>query len=141
MLCWRKHERPSGRARVKAALRQLVNTGDADIAEAIFKEILERKAAEGDHAKREAAAAARHSVALVELPAALAPAIKLPGEALPLPPLGQKAAPAYARAAELDPDDPWTWIVLAVLADTPEARSTSSRMQKRRPRTPVTGAR
>jgi tetratricopeptide (TPR) repeat protein len=106
---------------VKAALRELVDTGDADVAGAIFKEMLERKAAEGDHAKRDAAAAARHSVALVELPAALAPVIKLPGEALPLPPLGQKAAPTYARAAELDPDDPWTWIVLAVSADTPKA--------------------
>ena len=116
----RTPERASG---VKAALRQLVNIGEADIAEAIFKEILERKAAEGDDAKRDAAAAARHSVALVELPAALAPVIKLPSEIVQrsgFPPLGQKAAPAYVRAAELDPDDPWTWIVLAQLADPPE---------------------
>jgi tetratricopeptide (TPR) repeat protein len=112
---------PERARRVKAALRQLVNAGTTDLAEAIYKEILERKAAEGDHAKREAAAAARHSVALVELPAALAPLIKPPGAALPLPPLGQKAAPAYARAAELDPDDPWTWIVLAELADPPNS--------------------
>ncbi len=109
---------PERARRVKAALRELVDTGDADLAEAIFKEMLERKAAEGDHAKRDAAAAARHSVALVELPAALAPVIKLPSEIVPFAPLGQKAAPAYARAAELDPDDPWTWIVLAELADT-----------------------
>jgi hypothetical protein len=61
--------------RVKTALRELVNAGDADVAEAISKEILERKASQGDHAKRDTAAAARHSVALVELPAALAPVI------------------------------------------------------------------
>lgn len=112
---------PEGSRRVRAALRQLVDTGNADLAEAIFKEILERKVAEGDDVKRDAAAAARHSVALVQLPAAMAPLIKLPGEALPFPPHGQKAAPAYVRAAELDPDDPWTWMVLAILADTPEA--------------------
>jgi tetratricopeptide (TPR) repeat protein len=112
---------PERASAIKAALRQLVNTGDADLAEVIFKEMLERKAAEGDDAKRDAAAAARHSVALVELPAALASRIKPPGEALPFPPLGRKAAPIYVRAAELDPDDPWNWIVLALLADTPEA--------------------
>jgi tetratricopeptide (TPR) repeat protein len=106
---------------VKAALGQLVNTGRADLAEAIFKEMLERKAAEGDDAKRDAAAAARHSVALVELPAALAHLIKLPSEILPFAPLGRKAGPAYVRAAELDPDNPWTWIVLAQLPDSREA--------------------
>ena len=126
---------------VKAALRQLVNTGDAGLAEAIFKEMLERKAGEGDHAKREAAAAARHSVALVELPAALAPVIKRPGEALPLPPLGQKAVPAYARAAELDPDDPWTWIVLAGESDIPEDKDRFIQNAEKTSRTPVTGAR
>jgi hypothetical protein len=42
-------------------------------------------------------------------------------EILPLPvpacnPIDQawnRAVGAYVRAAELDPDDPWTWIVLA----------------------------
>jgi tetratricopeptide (TPR) repeat protein len=123
---------PERERAVKAALRQLVNVpagsqrglpGRADLAEAIFKEMLERKAAEGDDAKRDAAAAARHSVALVELPVALAHLInlELPLDILLFPPLGPKAGPAYVRAAELDPDDPWTWIGLALLADTQEA--------------------
>jgi hypothetical protein len=126
---------------VKAALRQLVNTGDAGLAEAIFKEMLERKAGEGDHAKGEAAAAARHSVALVELPAALAPVIKRPGEALPLPPLGQKRCPPTPAPPN------WTWTIPgpgSCWRENPifrRIRIASYRMQKRRSRTPVTGAR
>ncbi|MGZ9053264.1 MAG: tetratricopeptide repeat protein, partial [Rhodoplanes sp.] len=113
--------RESGRAgSVKAALRQLVDTGRAERAEAIFKEMLDRKVAVGSQARLEAAAAARHEVALIELPAALAPVINLPSEARPLPPLGEKAEPAYTRAADLDPDDPWTWVVLAWLTDKTE---------------------
>lgn len=114
--------REPGRAgKIEAALRQLVDTGRAERADAIFAEMLERKAAAGDGARREAAAAARHGVALIELPAALAPLIRLPSEALPFAPLGEKAAPAYTRAAELDPDDPWNWVVLAWLTGEHEA--------------------
>ena len=98
---------------VKAALRKFVVTGRAGAAEAIFADIIARDMEGGRGAARQAAAAIRHSVALVELPAALASMIKLPGEALPLPPLGEKALPAYRRAAALDPNDPWTWIAIA----------------------------
>ena len=114
---------PERAPRIKDALRELVDTGDAKSAEAIFTEIAERKVAEGSDARRDAAAAVRHSVALVELPTALAPLIKPPGEFLPFAPLGEKTATAYARAAELDAADPWTWIVLALLAKSPDGFS------------------
>ncbi len=123
--------RKPGRANgVTAALRQLVDTGRAERAEAIFKEMLDRKGA-GGQAKPEAAAAARHGVALIELPAALAPVINLPSEARPLPPLGEKAEPAYARAADLDPDDPWNWVVLAWLTDKTEIFGNSLEVAER----------
>lgn len=112
---------PGRAAPVEAALRQLVDTGRAERADAIFSEMLERKVAAGGGARREAAAISRHSVALIELPAALAPLINPPGQARPLAPLGEKAEPAYARAAELDPDDPWNRVVLAWLTAEPEA--------------------
>ncbi|MGZ9106107.1 MAG: tetratricopeptide repeat protein, partial [Rhodoplanes sp.] len=98
---------------VKAALRKFVATGKVRAADAIFADIIARTMVSGQNAARQAAAATRHSVALVELPAALAPMIKLPGEAVPFAPLGEKALPAYRRAAALDPDDPWTWIAIA----------------------------
>jgi tetratricopeptide (TPR) repeat protein len=118
---------PERAPRIKDALRELVDAGDAKSAEAIFTEIAERKVAEGSDARRDAAAAVCHSVALVELPAALAPFIKPPDEFLPFAPLGEKTAPAYARAAELDAADPWTWIVLALLAKSPEGFNSAMR--------------
>jgi tetratricopeptide (TPR) repeat protein len=105
---------------VKAALRQLVDTGDADRADALFTDIAEAKAAEGGAAKRKAAACLRHSVALEALPAAMLPLIRLPSEALMFAPGGEKAEPAFARAAELDPGNAWTWIILAGLTKSPE---------------------
>lgn len=100
---------------IQNALREFVETGHTSAAEAIFTEMLKRKTAEGKTATREAAAVARHSVALVELPSALAKIIKPPFEPFPFPPLGEKALPAYKHAAELDPDDAWTWIILTVI--------------------------
>ena len=55
----------------------------------------------------------RHSVGLTELPAALASRTEAPFVA-PFGPTGDKALPAFRRAAELDPDDTWTWIVVSL---------------------------
>jgi tetratricopeptide (TPR) repeat protein len=110
---------PDRTRQVAAALREVLEKGNATIAEAVFTGLAEREAEAG--ANREAAAAVRHSVALSELPAALARLIKRPGDALPFPPDGQKAWPAYVRAADLDPDHSWTWIVLAQGATNEQA--------------------
>jgi hypothetical protein len=52
-------------------------------------------------------------VGLAELPAALANLTEAPFVA-PFGPPGDKALPAFRRAANLDPDDTWTWIVVAL---------------------------
>ena len=57
---------------------------------------------------------------MVEPLAALLPLIRLPGESLRFALHGQEAPYACFCAAELDPDGPWTWIVLALLTETPE---------------------
>ena len=98
---------------VEKALRIFVEADQASAADAIFTEMVQRKTADA----RDSAAALRHSVALAELPAALAKWIKPPREPLPSRPLGEKALPAYKRAAELDPGDAWTWIILALMED------------------------
>lgn len=110
---------PAQVRRVKAALRQLVDIGDAELADVLLAEVAEQQGAEGEAAAREAAAYLRHSVSLDALPAAMRSVIKRPSESTTLAPRGEKAAAAYARAAELDPSDPWTWIVLAGLTTTP----------------------
>jgi hypothetical protein len=83
---------------------------------AIFFDIIERETGGGRVGARPAAAI-RNSVALAELPAALARMIKLPGQSLAFAPIGAKALPAYRRAAELDPDEPWTWIAIAWMGE------------------------
>ena len=50
---------------------------------------------------------------LAELPAALAMLTEAPFVA-PFGPAGDKALPAFSRAANLDPDDTWTWIVVVL---------------------------
>ncbi len=103
---------------VENALQRFVAVRQTKAADAIFAEIVQRKSADA----RVAAAAFRNSVALEELPAALAKYLRFSDEPLPFPPLGEKALPAYKRAAELDPADAWTWIITALLEDD-QARS------------------
>jgi tetratricopeptide (TPR) repeat protein len=95
---------------VEHALRIFVEAGQASGADALFAEMVQTATTGAP-----AAAALRHSVALVELPVALARLIKPPAEPMPLPGHGEKALPAYRRAAALDAGDAWTWIVLALL--------------------------
>jgi len=97
---------------VETALRKFVTTGKARAADALFADITARETAPGQPDPRRAATAVRYSVALVDLPEALAPMIKRPGEALPLLPT-DKALQAYRRAAALDPNEPWTWLAIA----------------------------
>lgn len=102
---------PERAASVEEALRIFVQADRASAADAIFANLIQRKAQDA----RQSASALRDSVALLELPAALAAMIKPPYEPLPIFPLGQRTLPTYRHAAELDPDDPWTWIVIALL--------------------------
>src|SRR6516225_1687619 len=102
---------PDRAAAVEDALRIFVQAGQASAADAIFADLIQRKTQDA----HKSAAVLRDSVALVELPAALAAMIKPPYEPLPIRPLGEKTLPAYRRAAEFDPGDPWTWIVIALL--------------------------
>ena len=75
---------------IKEALQQLAE-GDTQKAEAIFQEIEQKKAAEGQAANKEAATAARHLGALAFLHDT------------------QKALDAYRRATQLDPDNEQGW--------------------------------
>jgi tetratricopeptide (TPR) repeat protein len=118
---------PDRTARVEAALRKLVTTGNSDAADAILAEIADRETAKGAAGRRQAAAAIKNGVALAELPHALGRLMRLPNAALPVQPLaktgkplGQLALPAYRRAAELDPGDPWTWIVITWMTNRAE---------------------
>ncbi len=104
--------------KVESALRQIVVKGQSTEADSIFGEV----AANSSVPARVAAAAWRHGVALTELPVALAERINPTGFGLPgwatsqlAGTTGQRALPAYRRAAELDPDEPWTWLVLSWL--------------------------
>lgn len=88
---------------IETALRHLAS-GNAEDAMAIFRAVLdgkaeeaERKEAERDEARREAVAAARHLGALSVLNDT------------------RGALSAYRRAAQLDPDDTWTWLFIAEL--------------------------
>lgn len=106
---------PDSARQVEAALSEIVENGRVTQAEAIFTAALERDAKQ---APALAAAAARHCAALAELPAAMAPMTKRPDEPLPFKPLGERAYPLYLRASVLDPNHPWTWILLAFLGPT-----------------------
>jgi tetratricopeptide (TPR) repeat protein len=127
------HRSPEGARAVEAALRRFVARGKTDATDAIFSDVVERETAGGQVGARPAAAI-RNSVALAELPAALAPLIRWPFEALPFPPLGEKALPAYRRAAELDPDEPWTWIAIAWMG---EASAAATEYWKEDPTGPI----
>jgi tetratricopeptide (TPR) repeat protein len=105
---------------VREALEAL-SRGDRSRAEALFAEVGQRKAAEGAAANREAAEAFRHLGALAA---------------------GQdtnRALAAYRRAAELDPDDAWTWIRIAHLeqraGDLAAAEQAAERARAAAPRT------
>ncbi|WP_316224883.1 MULTISPECIES: tetratricopeptide repeat protein [unclassified Bradyrhizobium] len=97
---------------VENALRKFVAVRQTSPIDAIFAEMIQRKSSDA----RATAAALRYSVALVDLPEALAKLI-LPRGKLPFAPSGEKALPAYKRAAELDSGDAWTWIIVAILED------------------------
>jgi hypothetical protein len=109
-------------AAVENALRRLVLKGDTSAAKAFLAETLKRKESEAARPNREAAAAARHLAALGEHSELLVYWEPLNYERLPAL-FGAKALPVYRHAAELDPDDAWTWIILAVLTD-PESNGT-----------------
>lgn len=90
-------------AGIETALQHLAANKVSD-AVAIFEEVVDRKEAEGKHKEAasrkafgEAAAAARHLGALLSLQDT------------------QGALAAYRRAAELEPEDVWTWIAVADL--------------------------
>ena len=106
---------PARAAAVENALLRSVRAGQTSAADAILTGLVRAKPPDS----RAGAATLRHSVALAELPAALANAIKSRKpfffNSKPLPPDGEKAYPAYKHAAELDPGDPWTWIIIAIL--------------------------
>jgi tetratricopeptide (TPR) repeat protein len=106
---------PARAADVKNALGWLVWVGHTSAADTILTGLVRAKPLDS----RAGAAALRHSVALAELPAALANAIKSRKPfffySKPLPPAGEKALPAYKHAADLDPGDAWTWIIMAIL--------------------------
>ena len=85
-----------GAAKAASALDDFA-AGNAQPAEQVLRGIVERKAAEGAAANREAATAARQLGALLygrDTAGALA---------------------AYRQAADLDPTDSWTWIFIARL--------------------------
>ena len=94
---------------VEHALRIFVEAGQTSASDVLFVEMIERSGADA----RAHAAALRYSVGLAELPAALANLTEAPFVA-PFGPSGDKALPAFRRAASLDPDDTWTWIVVAL---------------------------
>jgi tetratricopeptide (TPR) repeat protein len=99
---------------VEHALRTLVEANQTFASDALFAELVERAGADAGAL----AAALRHSVGLAELPAALASLTEAPFVA-PFGPAGDKALPAFRRAAELDPGDTWTWIMVALKSTTP----------------------
>ena len=94
---------------VEHALRIFVEAGQTSASDALFAEMIERSGTDA----RAHSAALRYSVGLAELPAALAMLTEAPFVA-PFGPTGDKALPAFSRAANLDPDDTWTWIVVAL---------------------------
>jgi tetratricopeptide (TPR) repeat protein len=101
---------------VEHALRIFVEAGQTSASDALFAEMIERSSTDA----RAHSAALRHSVGLAELPAALAQLTEAPFVA-PFGASGDKALPAFRRAANLDPDDTWTWIVVALKSTDPGA--------------------
>ena len=101
---------------VEHALRIFVEAGQTSASDVLFAEMIERSGADA----RAHAAALRYSVGLAELPAVLANLTEAPFVA-PFGPSGDKALPAFRRAASLDPDDTWTWIVVALKSMEPGA--------------------
>ena len=101
---------------VEQALRIFVEAGQTSASDALFAEMIERSGTDA----RAHSAALRYSVGLAELPAALARLTEAPFVA-PFGPPGDKALPAFRHAAELDPNDTWTWIVVALKSTEPGA--------------------
>ena len=85
-----QRQEPDAPPGIDEALKQL-SVGDTTAAEKIFREVLDRRKAEGETANKEAARPARHLGALAFLYNT------------------QKALDAYREAVELDPDDPDGW--------------------------------
>ena len=111
--------RHTGRRKRRAPWRWLCEgssrpAGSTSVTGDIFSQIIDRETA-GDQVGARPAAAIRNSVAVTDLPAALAPL--MPGELLPEGLLGNKALPAYRRATELHPEEPWTWIAIAWMGE------------------------
>ena len=86
----KQKDQPDAPTTIDDALKEL-KQGRTAIAEAIFQEVLDRRAAEGEAANQQAAEAARHLGALAYLHDT------------------QKALRAYRRAVELDPQNPEGW--------------------------------
>jgi len=105
---------------LRAALDDLARNGSSSAADRLFAQQAEAAQARGDTGRREAAQAWRHSVALSELPVALATRGGRPDARGVLRghsqlPLGTLALPGLQRAAALDNSDAWTWILIAAL--------------------------
>ena len=101
---------------VEHALRIFDEAGQTSESDALFADMIERSGTDA----RVRSVALRYSVGLAELPAALAPLTEAPFVA-PFGRTGDKALPAFRRAADLDPNDAWTWIVVALKAPAQDA--------------------
>jgi len=117
---------------VRAALDDLARNGSSAAADRLFAQQAEAAQARGDAGRREAAQAWRHSVALSELPVALATRGGRPDARVILRgrsqlPLGTLALPGLQRAAALDDSDAWTWILIAALGSDDSALPTALR--------------
>lgn len=105
---------------IRHALDELARHGRSVAADRLFAAQAEAAQARGEEGRAAAALAWRHSVALSELPVALATRggrfdSRQVFRGRTFQPLGALALPTLERAAQLDGSDPWAWIMLAWL--------------------------
>ena len=105
---------------VRNALDELARHGRSVMPDKLFAAQAEAAQARGEAGRAEAALAWRHSVALSELPVAMATRggrfdSRTVVRGRTQSPLGALALPGLERSAQLDGSDPWAWIMLAWL--------------------------
>jgi hypothetical protein len=113
--------KPEVLSEVREALNELVRHGRSPIADRLFTARAEAAQARGGAGRADAALAWRHSVALAELPVAMAGRggrfdSRATAFGHTMKPLGALALPGLVRAARLDGSDPWSWLMVAWLA-------------------------